>query len=257
MKLKKEVERERVRWLGEYCLMKVDSKWNFYDAKMKQITNVGFDEIELYGDFVKVVKFDTTRKVGLYDENAKELIPIEWKEINVFREYIECVSESNKTAILTYNLKVVLPLGAWKSIHVSKNGIIASMRKGKVCLYNWKGKLILSKKKSITFLNDYLIRGETSNGKFALYSRMGKELLPADYSLIDMMKDINGNQYIKLQYSDLQHGLYTTKLSPIIPCGNNYIYYNDLIMTGILKVKIKGKGTTSYLIKRGKIKALA
>lgn len=122
-----------------------------------------------------------------------------------------------------------------------------SLTKQESSLYDCTGKLILKKKKSIMFLSEDLIRAEEFSGKYTLHDINGNKLIPFECSMIEILTDLNGRQYLRVERSEEEHGLYDLSVHPIIPCGNNYIYYNELAMGGPIKVKWDHNELISYL----------
>lgn len=126
-----------------------------------------------------------------------------------------------------------------------------------VALYDCYGNLIFEKKKSVMFLTYDLIRVESFDNKFALYNTEGRQLLSFDYSVIEVISDMLGCKYLKVQRSEFEHGLYRLDLQPIVPCGNNYIYYQELTTGGPIRVRWEQTDMISYIVDEGRLRAIS
>ena len=128
--------------------------------------------------------------------------------------------------------------------------------RSEISVYDFSGNEITSNKKSFVFLTENLIRIGTFDNKFGLYDTYGVQLLPFEYSVIELVISMEGYKFLRIQRSETEHGLYNLQLEPIIPCGNNFIYYKELETGGPVRVKWDQKDMISYLIVDGKLKVV-
>lgn len=259
MKISKDVKRKllhKAEEVGENYLIKNHNRWDFYDRNLRRITNMKFINVQIIGNLVKVTrKYKDELFVGLYNDKGKKVISIRWKEIELLKKCICCVGKENMKSIYTYDFKVALPLKDWKGYIIGEEGIVATNQRDRLSLYNWEGQLIVDRKKNIKFLNDELIRTENFSDKYALYNIKGEEVLSAQYSTMELIYDIYGNQYVKVQ-SGGNSGLYDINIQPIIPCEKEYIDYSELIFGRPFKVE-KNNESLLFSLSTGKLKLVS
>jgi len=241
-------ERKKV---GNLFLVKNSDTWDFYDFQMKQITYVGFEEVEVYKNCVRVVKtIEGKRLEGLYNNQAKVIMPIKWRKIRLYNNWIECEDVGNKKGIFNYNFQIVLPIRNWKTIIIEYDEVIGVTKFDKKYLYNWNGVCLAEKKDDVYRLNENFIRVKNSSGKYGLINRKADILFPENYSLIELFSDAYGNQYLRAELSETEQGLYNLNLDEIIPCECS-IDYRDLVWGREFKVLRKNNEETYFYVKEG------